>query len=64
MFNGVRGVLSVKSLRLVGLDKEAVKELLNKLHKPALTSATLPGYGFSVGQDPLVGFTNLTTTNL
>lgn len=64
VFSAIRGVLSVKSLRLVGLDKEAVKELLNKLHKPALTSATLPGYGFSVGQDPLVGFTNLTTTNL
>lgn len=64
VFDGIRGVLSVKSLRLVGLDKEAVKKLINKLHKPALTSATLPGYGFSVGQAPLVGFTNLTTTNL
>ena len=64
VFSGIRGVLSVNNLRLVGLDKEAVKELLSKLHKPALTSATLPGYGFSVGQDPLVGFTNLTTTKL
>lgn len=64
VFNGVRGVLSVSNLRLVGLDKEAVKKLINKLQKPALTSATLPGYGFSVGKAPLVGFTNLTTTNL
>ena len=64
LFKDSKPVLHVKTLRLVGLNKGAVTALINMLNKSTLTSATLPGYRFSVGQAPLVGFTNLTTTNL
>ena len=61
--SNLRGV-TVNELELTGVNREGVVKILQSIDKNSLKKAVLPNYGFTLGTDPLVGFSNLNQSNV